>query len=243
MNTISLVTIFRSGRPCVGKQTKTRRLWTYGCAMLLFAGPGCGGSTTSPTQTPTAAPTAPTASVFQPLEFPFAEPTAITRMAAWGIPNWSGAEPHNGIDFQINGQLTSTLIVSPAGGEVIAVSSSENPFSNPPGQLMVRVDIRATEEWVVYIVLEPSTVDPTTKATQLAAVRVRPGQRVSVGTPVADLLVGTLGYPHLHFMIQRNNQDVCAYAQSSEAAKRTIESIARYSTSNVPGGQICVGQS
>lgn len=95
----------------------------------------------------------------------------------------------------------------------------------------------------MHLVLEPSTVDPTTKSAQLAAVRVRPGQRVSVGAPVADLLVGRLGYPHLHFMMQRNNANVCAYAQSSEAAKRTIEAIARYPTSNVPGGQICVGKS
>ena len=240
MNTISPSTFFRSEGHGVGEQTRARRLLACGCALLLFGGPGCGGSTTGPTQTATAGPTA---TVFQPLEFPFSDPTAITRMAAWGIPNWSGAEPHNGIDFQINGQLTSTMIVSPAAGEVIAVSSSENSFSNPPGQLMISVGIRANEEWVVYLVLEPSTVNPSTKATQLAAVRVRTGQRVSVGTPVADLLVGTLGYPHLHFMVQRNHSNVCAYAQSSESAKRTIEAIARYPTSSVPGGQICVGPS
>ncbi|MBI5439652.1 MAG: M23 family metallopeptidase [Deltaproteobacteria bacterium] len=184
----------------------------------------------------------PPARVFLPLEFPFANPSAIVRMASWGIPNWSGTEPHNGMDFEVNGRLALTPIVSPTAGEVVSISSSENPYSHPPGQLMVTVSIRVNPEWTVSLVFEPSTSDPGLKAAQLAAIRVREGQVVAVGTPVADLLVGTLGYPHLHYMIWRNNADVCGYAHSSEGAKRIIETVARYPRSNVPGGRICVGQ-
>jgi hypothetical protein len=194
-------------------------------------GPSGGGAGTSPTER-----------AFQPLDFPFAEPGVIVRMAAWGIPNWSGSQPHNGMDFQVDGRLSSTTITSPTAGEVRSVSSSENPFSQPVGQLMVTVAIRVNNEWTVNLVLEPSSADPALKAAQLAAVRVRAGQAVSAGTPVADLLVGTLGYPHLHYMVERGNANVCAYAHSSEAAKRTIEAIARYPNGNVPGGQVCAGQ-
>jgi hypothetical protein len=187
--------------------------------------------------------TDPSERTFQPLEFPFADPGVIVRMVAWGIPNWSGSAPHNGIDFQVDGRRASTTITSPAAGEVRSVSSSENSFSQPPGQLLLTIAIRVNQEWTVNLVIEPSTTDPALKNAQLAAVRVRAGQNVSVGSPVADLLVGTLGYPHLHYMVERGNVDVCAYAHSSEAAKRTIEAIARYPNSTVPGGQVCVGQS
>ena len=163
-------------------------------------------------------------------------------MASWGIPNWSGSEPHNGIDLVVDSRLTSVAIVSPTAGEVRSVTSSENPFSNPPGQLMVTIAIRVNDEWTVDLVLEPGTVDPALKAAQLAAVRVQVGQTVSVGTPVVDLFVGSLGYPHLHYMVERGRSTVCAYANSSESAKRTIESFVTMLNSNVPGGQICVGQ-
>ena len=179
---------------------------------------------------------------FMPLEFPFADPAVIARMASWGIPNWSGSEPHNGMDFIVRGEVASARIVSPTAGVVRSVSSSENPYSNPPGQLMVTISITVNAEWEVYLVLEPSSTDTATKAAQLAAVRVQPGQQVGVGTQVADLLVGTLGYPSLHYMVIRGNVNVCAYSHSSEAAKRTIETIAHLPNGNVPGGQICVGQ-
>ena len=217
--------------------------WLFPLTVALIGGlASCGGDEgTDPSRTDPSG-TSPSDRAFQPLEFPFANPAAIVRMAAWGIPNWSGSEPHNGMDFQVAGHLTSTTITSPTAGEVRSVSSSENPFSHPAGQLMVTIAIRVNGEWTVDLVLEPSTSDPALKAAQLAAVRVHEGQTVSAGTPVADLLVGTLGYPHLHYMVERGTSTVCAYAHSSEAAKRTIEAIARYPNSTVPGGQICVGQ-
>ena len=194
----------------------------------------CGGGTSpsSPSDTGRA---------FQLLEFPFADSGVIVRMASWGIPNWSGSAPHNGIDLVVDSTLTSALIISPTAGEVRSVTSAENSFSNPVGQLMVTIAIRVNDEWTVNLVLEPGTADPALKAAQLAAVRVRAGQTLTIGSPVADLLVGSLGYTHLHYMVERGNANVCAYAHSSEAAKRTFEKFIVYPSSNVPGGQVCVG--
>jgi hypothetical protein len=177
------------------------------------------------------------------LEFPFSDPENVVRMAAWGIPNWSGTEPHNGIDLIISESLSSAKIISPTAGEVTSVTTSENPFSNPPGQLILTIDIRVNDEWVVDLVLEPGTTDPVLKSAQLAAVRVSPGQEVSVGTHVADLLVGTLGYPHLHYMVMKGDQNVCPYKYSSEVAKSIFDEIAATRpNNNLPDGNICYGQ-
>jgi hypothetical protein len=164
------------------------------------------------------------------------------RMAAWGIPNWSGSEPHNGMDFQVAGHLASARITSPTAGVVRAVTSSENPYSHPPGQLMVNVAIRVNGEWTVDLNLEPSTADPAMKAAQLAAVLVHEGETVSVGTPLADLLVGPLGYPHLHFMVSSNDQAVCPYTQSSDAARAIFTTLAALPRSSLPDGNICYGE-
>ena len=68
------------------------------------------------------------------------------------------------------------------------------------------------------------------------------GQEVGVGTPVADLLVGTLGYPHLHYMLMRGGDFVCAYGYSSPAAQAAFEAIAAGPTNNLPDGNISYGE-
>jgi len=179
---------------------------------------------------------------FQPLEFPLSNPENVTRIAAFGIPNWSGTEPHNGIDLVIDEGLTSTGIISPTAGQITRISSSENPFSDPPGQLLITIAISVNGEWTVNLVLEPSTADPDLRTAQLDAIQVSEGQEVQVGTPVADLLVGSLGYPHLHYMIEQNGQMVCAYPNSSEAAQAVFDNLAALPDSNLPDGNICYGQ-
>ena len=163
--------------------------------------------------------------VFQPLEFPFANVEDIARMAAFGIPNWSGSEPHNGIDLVVNEHLESARLISPTAGVVTRISTNENPYSHPPGQLLVTIVIRINNEWSVHLVLEPGTTDPALEAAQLAAILVSEGEVLEVGSPVADLLVGTLGYPHLHYMVEQDGEAVCAYAHSSDAARAAFESV------------------
>lgn len=178
---------------------------------------------------------------FLPLEFPFSNPADIVKMSAFGIPNWSGTEPHNGIDLVVSERRASAALVSPAAGTVTSITTSENPYSHPPGQLILDVAITINSEWAVHLVLEPGTADPNLKAAQMANVLVTAGREVSVGTPVANLLVGTSGYPHLHYMLFRNDAAVCAYEHSSDAAKRIFERIARLPGGNLPGGNICSG--
>jgi murein DD-endopeptidase MepM/ murein hydrolase activator NlpD len=211
-------------------RTKSLRLFVaYGSALLLAcAHGGCGTLFTNV--------------VFQPLEFPLANPADIARIAAFGIPNWSGTEPHNGIDLIVNASLQSTRLVSPTAGTVKAVTASENRFSNPPGQVLITIAIRVNSEWMVNLVLEPSTADPVLRDAQLAAILVSEGQQVSPGTPVADLLVGTLGYPHLHYMVDRDGAPVCAYANSSDAARAVFARLAGLPNSSLPDGNICYGR-
>ncbi len=179
--------------------------------------------------------------VFQPFQFPFADPLVIKRLAAWGIPNWSGTEPHNGIDFQLKDTVGSALILSPTAGQVVEVTAKSNEFSDPAGQLMVSIKILVNAEWAVDLVLEPGTISDSVKAAQLAAVKVVKGQMLSVGTPLADLLRGDLPSPyvHLHYMVTRFGQNSCPYAYSSSAARLTIEQIAAYPGSTLQDGQIC----
>ncbi len=179
---------------------------------------------------------------FQPFAFPIENPDDIVRIAAFGIPNWSDTEPHNGTDLIIDETLTSTRIISPTAGVVSGITSRENPFSEPPGQLLLTVSIRVNGEWTVHLVLEPSTIDADVRAAQSQAVFVTQGEAVDVGTPIADLLVGTLGYPHLHYMIERNDAAVCAYEHSSAAARQTFEDLSELPGSNLPDGNICYGQ-
>ena len=180
--------------------------------------------------------------VFEPLEFPFANVEDIARMAAFGIPNWSGNEPHNGIDLVVDEHLESSRIISPTAGVVARIFTNENPYSYPPGQLLVTIVIRINDDWSVHLVLEPGTIDPAPEAAQLDAILVSEGQDVEVGTPVADLMVGTLGYPHLHYMVEQDGEAVCAYAHSSDAARAAFESVSALPDSSLPDGNICYGQ-
>lgn len=175
---------------------------------------------------------------FEPLTFPFSTPSHVVRLAAFGIPNWSGEEPHNGIDLIANETLESTTLISPTDGTISAINISENPFSNPINQLLLQVEISINSEWTVVLVIEPSTVDEQLKTNQINAVQVEVGQSVVTGDEIADLLIGDLGYPHLHYMLERHGELVCAYKHSSGSAKALFEGIPKSFESE---GFICHG--
>lgn len=179
---------------------------------------------------------------FRPLEFPIENSQDIVRIAAFGIPNWSGSEPHNGIDLVVHEGIERTRINSPTAGIITRISASENPFSNPTGQLLITIAMRVNNEWTVNLVLEPSTIDPAIRTAQLSAIMVSEGQEVAVGTPIADLLVGTLGYPHLHYMVLLNGEPVCAYDHSSDTATAVFDGLAQLPNSNITDGSICYGE-
>ena len=206
-----------------------RSLFLIG-VLALSPATGCGGGDGA------------TAFPFEPLAFPFTTPSDIDGISAFGIPGWSGTEPHNGTDLVIDEGLERTEIVSPTNGTIRAIGVSENPFSVPVGQLLLQVEIQVNDTWTVNLVFEPATVDPALKAAQQAAIAVSEGQEVRTGERIGDLLVGTLGYPHLHYMVLMNDTPVCAYAHSSMDARTVFESIRDTATgNNLPDGNICFG--
>jgi hypothetical protein len=170
---------------------------------------------------------------FESLEFPFRTPSDIERIAAFGTPYWSGSGPHNGIDLVIYKNLTSTKIISPTTGTIQSIKISENPYSNPPNQLLLQIDILINNEWSVALTFEPSTINEDIKTAQRNAIKVKIGQVVITGDEIGDLLVGNLGYPHLHYMVMRNGQFLCAYDYSSGRAKIIFEDIANRSNSKI----------
>jgi hypothetical protein len=181
--------------------------------------------------------------LFELLEFPFKTPADINGMAAFGIPNWSGTEPHNGIDLIIDDNLSSSRIVSPTHGIIKSINISENPFSNPVNQLLLTIEIYINSTYSVCLVIEPGTNDEQIIDNQINAVHVTIDQEVKPGDDIADLLVGDLGYPHLHYMVMKNEEAICAYQYSSLTAKQIFEDIADTRiNNNLPDGNICYGQ-
>jgi hypothetical protein len=204
---------------------------------LVISLAACHSSKPNPTEDSTEDPTE---YEFAPLSFPIAQPGDIVYLAAFGIPNWSGTEPHNGIDLVIDESLGRTRIISPTIGVVKGIAMSENPYSHPPGQLILTITVYVNSEWTVSFIIEPGTSNADVKTTQRNAVLVTEGQTVKPGDPVVDLLVGEFGHPCLHFMVIHGNTIVCAYLHSSPQAQSIYDEIVRTHTdSYLPNGRIC----
>ena len=177
--------------------------------------------------------------VFVPLEFPFKTPANIQHMTAFGVPNWSGPEPHNGIDLVVYDSLTNVKIIAPCAG-LIKVDIKRNPYSTPPDLLLLTVNVQINSEWTVGLIFEPMTDSKLVENNQISAIKVKDGDFVKAGDEIGDLLVGNKGYVHLHYMVTRNQDAVCAYANSSAGAKQIFEQIAATrSNNNLPNGNIC----
>jgi len=179
---------------------------------------------------------------FLPLEFPFNNWHQITRMAAFGVPNWSGSEPHNGIDLIVTSPV---VIVAPTAGTISAIDTKENPYSHPAGQLILGVDIYINRQRKVSLGFEPGTTSAVLKAQQIAAIRVKKGDRVQVGTVIGTLLVGEQGYTHIHYSLQdgAGHNAICPYIHSSAAARAIFETLKNTLPNNhLPDGRICYGQ-
>ncbi len=161
------------------------------------------------------------------LEFPFGDPDTIVRFAAFDTPNWSGTDPHNGIDMVVNETLDRVQIIAPVSGTISSIQVSYNPFSNPVNQLMMTVGIKFSNSWEIALVLEPSSADPALTLEQSQAVAVTLGQKVKAGDEIGSLLIGTEHYPHLHYMVMHNRTYVCAYDYSTDSAKQIFDEIAQ----------------
>jgi len=179
---------------------------------------------------------------FLPLEFPFQDWHRVTRMAAFGVPNWSGSEPHSGIDLIVT---APAVIISPTAGTIAAIETKENPYSHPVGQLILGIDIYINRQRTVSLAIEPGTTSAGLKAQQIAAILVKKGDRVQAGTVIGTLLVGEQGYSHIHYSLQdgAGHDPICPYAYSSGAARTIFETLKNTLANNhLPDGRICYGQ-
>lgn len=162
-------------------------------------------------------------------EFPMAELMNVTSLSAYNTPNWG--EPgifHNGIDLVISGP---TQLISPCYGIIERIWYNINPYSE--GEVaMIHVSIRVNYAWTLKLVFEPWANTTEIREQQLAAIVVEPGMKVKPGDLIGTLLYN-YEYPHLHYMIMHNGNDVCPYTYSSTAAKAIFEDIAERTNSTI----------
>ncbi|MEI7640842.1 MAG: hypothetical protein WCJ46_04975 [bacterium] len=159
------------------------------------------------------------------LDFPIAVPGLVQRLAAFGTPNWSGSEAHNGVDLVLNTTVASAKIIAPCKGTITKIEMKSNSFSHPPGQLLLTVEIMVSMDWQVSLNLEPGTTDEALKTSQRDAIKVKVGQKVDTGTEIGTLLRGEQGYTHLHYMAIHMGKQICVYNVSSNEARAIFEAI------------------
>lgn len=182
--------------------------------------------------------------VFHPVQEigrPFADFSHVAGIRAFGIPNWSDTEPHNGIDLVVT-RATATVsrIIAPVSGTIISVSTGTNEYSNPPGNVLVSVKVYVNDVWSVDMTLEPSAAGPEIEDQQFNAIRVVSGQEVSAGDDIGDLIVASDHEAHLHLTVRKNETPVCAYAYGSADFKAAVDLVAANGTYNsLPNGNVC----
>ncbi|MGQ4912521.1 MAG: hypothetical protein ACP6KW_10165 [Candidatus Thorarchaeota archaeon] len=161
------------------------------------------------------------------LEFPILESGDVERLAAYHTPDWG--EPgvfHNGIDLIISNNVT---IVAPVQGTIVSVGEQINPYA---GNTLFEITVAINWGWQVKLVLEPGFLDAANNSLQHDMIDAVSGQRVVPGDELATLLYSN-NYAHLHYMLLRYGQDVCAYNYSTAAAKTIFDTIASTSNSTI----------
>ena len=171
---------------------------------------------------------------FKPLEFHFANPDDIDYIASFGYPDWSGPGlPHNGIDLRIPMDIGKSVIISPSNGTVKNITHDK---------IGVGVEIQINEDYMVMVGFEPGDTSEFLLP-QLEALRVVEGQVVHTGDTLGDLLVGRLGYPHIHLLLNINRRDYCPYNYSSVQAKEIYDMIVEEREASLYCGEICCEES
>ena len=162
-------------------------------------------------------------------EFPMDEPVDVVGLSAYKTPDWG--EPgvfHNGIDLEIS---EPTLLISPCFGGIERIWYNINPYTG--GEVaMIHVSIRVNYAWSVKLVFEPWANTTEVREQQLEAIIVEVGDKIRPGTPIGTLLYN-YHYPHLHYMVMKNGNDVCPYEYSSATAQSIFEEIADRTNSTI----------
>ncbi len=171
---------------------------------------------------------------FKPLEFHFADPDDIDYIASFGYPDWSGpGSPHNGIDLRIPMDIGKSVIISPSNGTVKRITHDK---------IGVGVEIQINDDYTVMVGFEPGDTSEYLLP-QIEAIKVIPGQVVHTGDTLGDLLIGRLGYPHIHLLLNINRRNYCPYNYSSIRAKNIYDMIVEEREANLYCGEICCEES
>ncbi len=165
------------------------------------------------------------------LEFPFADPSQIMRMAAFNTPDWG--EPgvfHNGIDLIIDTYdhpqmwAEPVQIIAPAGGVIREIRVDVNPYCDQEHAIF-GIIISVNRDMTAILALEPLLGEGETHDDQLSLIVVGEMDRVSVGDEIAGLLDGKEQYSHLHYMLEYKGEIVSPYDYSTQAAKDIFDAI------------------
>ena len=139
-----------------------------------------------------------------PRGFPFQQATAASDLYCFGLDPWAASgEIHGGIDVVAahsgdQSRKLTAAVVAPAPGQVEWVV----PGTTGDGHASILVLLRVNDFWFVVLTIEPQSASQATNDAQAAAVYVVPGQKVSAGEVIADLVVWHVAaesYPHVHF--------------------------------------------
>ena len=161
------------------------------------------------------------------LDFPFENPNDIIRLAAYNTPDWGEVGLHHtGIDLVIE---NDSKIISPCYGTVSRISSSINPYK---GHIMISIHIVINFGWSVMLVFEPYSNDTDFHEVQLSLINVEVGMKLEPSNEIGTLLNGG-EYPHIHFTLNKNTNDVCPYEYSSTTAQAIFDEVAERTNSTI----------
>ena len=163
------------------------------------------------------------------LEFPFENSDEIIRLRSYNLIEEGGAyeDHHRGIDLEIS--VNGTKVISPCVGTVGLITSTVNKNK---GHIMISVNIRINHAWSIMLVFEPYSNSTEFHEYQMSLLKVKFGQKISIGDEVGLLLIGG-EFPHIHYQVNRYFNDVCPYNYSSIEAQIIFEDIAVRTNSTI----------
>jgi murein DD-endopeptidase MepM/ murein hydrolase activator NlpD len=131
--------------------------------------------------------------------------------APWGFA-------HNGIDFMTD-QAREPVIAS-ANGTITRVDVQRFP---PRNNWQVNISLRVNDRYTIGYAIEPMTSDDAIGQAQIALITVQPGQSVTAGTVIGELIGGVDG-AHIHWGISDATVDraVCPAPFLSETQQREL---------------------
>ena len=166
---------------------------------------------------PTATPA--TGDALGPLRYPVQDVSQIRIMEAFSLDAsapWGFA--HNGIDFMTDREREP--VIAAASGTITRVTLSR--FA-PLNNWQVNISLRVNNRYSLAYAIEPMSSDEAVGQAQLALITVQPGQMVTAGDVMGELIGGVNG-AHIHWGISDATVDraVCPAPFLSDTQQREL---------------------